>query len=464
MPGRRGRPLFGMSASGATELRKPGVSGDLDHSLSGGAGDGRQVQPAWQEESRVKPTFPTGTTVTSTSSPSSSSVASPVTGGGEEEAGRGGGGDASSPTNTTPPKKTFTLSAYAAEFVPRYMQTNTPDEFQAEEDDMFAGDPACRQMAEVITKLTVNPGSFYDLVNPLIDSLNAHAETEQSLQICVDLVIDQAIMEPNFTYTGARLCDHLSKHLHVKVASGNFRQLLLARLHLQFKKRDELMANESTIHLVQGLLVFLGELFTQMEVVKDGRSQKIELFYAAIKNVINTLLTQPNDSNLVCVARVLKMTGAGLEDKERELVGAPLTEAQDSLDAIFQHIKQLTMETNVSMRTKSLLGNVIDLRAADWGRTPGSPAVNADMSPPIGEFASNVPVFYNTDGSTVPIEDMGYYYDSEVGDYVPYSSEDGSENSALYQNEMGPDLQEVFDDIDDEIASDYEKFMMDSQK
>lgn len=48
----------------------------------------------------------------------------------------------------------------------------------------------------------------------------------------------------------------------------------------------------------------------------------------------------------------------------------------------------------------------------------------------------NLPVFYNPDGSTVPIEDMGYYYDKEMGDYVSYYFEDESDEFSAYENQL----------------------------
>ncbi|GAA6074850.1 polyadenylate-binding protein-interacting protein 1 isoform X1, partial [Tachysurus ichikawai] len=71
---------------------------------------------------------------------------------------------------------------------------------------------------------------------------------------------------PNFTYTGARLCNFLSHHLALSPASGNFRQLLLRRCQTEYEQRQQaLMGDEETQRKFHTYILFLGELYLNLE-------------------------------------------------------------------------------------------------------------------------------------------------------------------------------------------------------
>lgn len=121
---------------------------------------------------------------------------------------------------------------------------------------------------EFLSHLNSSPGSFENDIEHIANMLNSWVTTEETLQELVELLYTQVCVSthtrfghlpavcslllcftvifklnllccvmpvlqstviPNFSYTGARLCNFLSHNLALSPASGNFRQLLLKR-------------------------------------------------------------------------------------------------------------------------------------------------------------------------------------------------------------------------------------------
>ena len=89
---------------------------------------------------------------------------------------------------------------------------------------------------------------------PDYDHLEAIAET----------ILENGITEPNFRYTGARLCDYLSLHLTVILEGATLRQILMQKCNSLFKSRDTLVAENP--ERLRGFTIFLAELFQQLEI------------------------------------------------------------------------------------------------------------------------------------------------------------------------------------------------------
>lgn len=109
--------------------------------------------------------------------------------------------------------------------------------------------------------------------------------------------------EVNFRYSGARLCQHLSKNITQSYNGPTFKSLLLQRCHEEFNVREMYMQSEPS--RVCGFTLFLAELFTQLVTTT---AQPLEVLGQALCQLLMTLLTQTSDSNLKCAAQVLKVS------------------------------------------------------------------------------------------------------------------------------------------------------------
>lgn len=86
------------------------------------------------------------------------------------------------------------------------------------------------ELVELIyTQVRSNAFSLYIRQNLSKHSIHTKCSTTVSLLNHWGSFSLQSTAIPNFSYTGARLCNYLSHHLTVNPPSGNFRQLLLQR-------------------------------------------------------------------------------------------------------------------------------------------------------------------------------------------------------------------------------------------
>lgn len=112
-------------------------------------------------------------------------------------------------------------------------------------------DPLLEYAFQVLSEITFSPGHFSHLCDQLVSTLkNWPTLDEMVLQILIDEIISQvkitllffkflpytvnilifqAVREPNFRYNGARLCNSISRDLMTGPGLPDFRALLFNR-------------------------------------------------------------------------------------------------------------------------------------------------------------------------------------------------------------------------------------------
>ena len=93
------------------------------------------------------------------------------------------------------------------------------------------------------------------------------------LEQVAEVILENGITEPNFRYTGARLCDNLSLHLTVILEGATLRQILMQKCNSLFKSREALLAEKP--ERLRGFIIFLAELFQQLEIQVRKITKKI---------------------------------------------------------------------------------------------------------------------------------------------------------------------------------------------
>ena len=177
----------------------------------------------------------------------------------------------------------------------------------------FNENVAVEYLEESLEKLVLNPGSFVELTDPLVEVLNGWVDDNETLSLIVDVIFHNAVSEPNFHWTGAKLCGHLAKHLTVSHdGGGNFRQHLLKRCHDEHKMRDSFIRTTEGNKRLHGFAFFLAELFLSLEIADaNGGVQRIHVLRKALVQLIHTLFEKPTEDNLKTIVKVLKLSGKG---------------------------------------------------------------------------------------------------------------------------------------------------------
>ncbi|XP_041359246.1 polyadenylate-binding protein-interacting protein 1-like isoform X3 [Gigantopelta aegis] len=292
----------------------------------------------------------------------------------------------------------FTFNVNAIEFVPRITRPVFADLVQEFQKTLFI--------------LTTNPGNMEEYMRPMCDMFSG-VNAAKYMQDVIELLYEQSIAEPNFRYTGARVCQHICSVLKDHSIFSDFRNQFLKRCQQDFNKRDHLLSNPPTIDRACGLTLFMGELFQNLEIIgNDGKPQKIGFLPEALRDLLLSLLSYPSDTSVKCACQLLKLCGASMEDMLRS----------EDFDQVFTSLQGIAASPHLRDNTKFLIQTVVKLRESDWGRKGSSTlsSQNADFnhySYQHSDLASSEPIFYNESGQTISREQAGFAFDEPEESY-----------------------------------------------
>lgn len=318
-------------------------------------------------------------------------------------------------------KKTFLLSADAPEFVPRtFIQPSAQPQIQIsnpvqsmqqhhqvtspvvpQPQIQYTCHPVVVQVNNLVVQLTIKPNRFDQIARQLTTILTWQVKDAYLMKELITVIFEQGVGEVNFRYSGAKLCQHLSKNVTQSYNGPTFKSVLLQRCQEEFNVKDVYLHTDPP--RVCGFTLFLAELFTQL-VTSSGET--LNILQGALCQLLRALLSHPTDSNLKCVAQVLKFTGSNLDSSNR-----------NEMDQLMCNLKDVAMTAPVSTGTRSLLLAVIELRAANWGRGPPSPPHSPGDTP----THSNIPmgtVYYGPGGVIQRVEDEPEDSASDTDDFI----------------------------------------------
>ncbi|KAK6306121.1 hypothetical protein J4Q44_G00230460 [Coregonus suidteri] len=344
--------------------------------------------------------------------------------------------------------KTSILSANALEFYPASFSP-----YEDGSDGYYTETTLAELVEEFLSHLNSSPGSFEMDIESIVNMLNSWVTTEETLQELVELIYTQSTAIPNFSYTGARLCNFLSHNLVFSPASGNFRQLLLKRCQTEYEQRDvAVRGDQETQKKFHAYVLFLGELYLRLEVKSaKGPPSRAEILLTALRDLMDALLSNPVDGNLICAVKLLKLTGSVLEDAWKE-------NGKSDMDQLTQRIENILLDSQCSRDVKQMLLRLVELRSSNWGRVHAAAAADAtpDNDP---NYFMNEPTFYTADGTPFTAADPEYSEKYQEildweDDYFPEDCEEnGNESSFNDEDEMDPEIEEAF-----------EKFCLESER
>eukprot|EP00088_Acartia_fossae_P040932 TRINITY_DN4268_c0_g2_i1.p1 TRINITY_DN4268_c0_g2~~TRINITY_DN4268_c0_g2_i1.p1 ORF type:complete len:420 (+),score=101.32 TRINITY_DN4268_c0_g2_i1:53-1312(+) len=335
------------------------------------------------------------------------------------------------------------LSVSATEFVPGYGL----DPALAQEESMDAQsevqDPALTILYDAMNQLIFEPGRFDSIARQLTQDLNTVIKEYSTLENLAEVILESGINEPNFRYTGARLCDYLSLHLTLTLEGANIRQIIMQKCNREFRIRQKLL--DENAERLRGFLLFMAELFQQLEIQVNAVVQRVQVLGKAIPDLIYTLASKPVKENVKCIVQTLKLCGSVLEEEERaaNMGTAPV------LDKLFAFLGELKQSPELEEPILAeMLSNLIALRDTNWGHA--DTAANAGDAqdqvplPGLGTYELE-PVFYAPDGQVLTMEEYDFLQeygindDENFGEVAWSTGEDGS------TEDMGPEAEAAYE-------------------
>ncbi|KAF7250636.1 Polyadenylate-binding protein-interacting protein 1 [Varanus komodoensis] len=349
------------------------------------------------------------------------------------------------------------LSVTAPEFYP---SGYTPNLTESSLEDGCDGYPSLTEyVQDFLNHLAGQPACFETEIAHFSEILNGCVTTDEALQELVELIYQQATSVPNFSYMGARLCNYLTHHLTINPQSGTFRQLLLHRCRKEFENRDEAAkGDEATRKRFHAFVLFLAELYLNLEIKgTKGQLTRAEILQTGLHELLNTLFSNPVDSNLICAVKLLKLTGSVLEDAWKE-------KGKTYMDDIIQKIENVVLDANCSRDVKHMLLKLVELRSSNWGRVHITSTYREATPENDPNYFMNEPTFYTSDGVPFTAADPDYqekYQELlERQDLFHEYEENGTDLSGAGD----PYFDDDEDEMDPEIEEAYEKFCLESER
>ncbi|XP_022063464.1 polyadenylate-binding protein-interacting protein 1 [Acanthochromis polyacanthus] len=340
--------------------------------------------------------------------------------------------------------KSSKLSASAPEFVPGGIN-QYEDPTCYDDGERYYGEATLADMVtDFLGHLSSSPGSFESEIDCITAVLNDWVTTEESLKELVELIYTQSTAIPNFSYTGARLCNYLSHHLTISPPNGNFRQLLLQRCRKEYEQRDVAVQGDTdTQKKFHSFVLFLGELYLHLE-IKSGKGppKRADILLSGLKDLMNSLFSNPVDANLICAVKLLKLTGSVLDDAWKESGKADMEE-------LIQRIETILLDATCSRDVRQMLLKLVELRSSDWGRVRAAAAASNATPENDPNYFMNEPTFYTEDGTPFTAADPEYAEKyQEILDRQDYFHDIYGENGNEvydFEDEMEPEIEEAFE-------------------
>uniref|UniRef100_A0A131Z155 Polyadenylate-binding protein-interacting protein 1 n=1 Tax=Rhipicephalus appendiculatus TaxID=34631 RepID=A0A131Z155_RHIAP len=339
-----------------------------------------------------------------------------------------------------------TLSPEAPVFVPRHFKVPVPEPYPMSPPSQDSTRYAIVELMSFIEDVTLCPGEFDSKIGDLTRALGSVTDADGLVQV-VDTIFQQGVKEPNFRYSGARLCNHLGSNLSVRgLDDGQFTNLLLDRCHAECLKRNDLASGDFGDSYLRGLLLFIAELFSQMVFLRDDYSYKVKHIAGCIPNMMHTLLQTPTKDNIKCTIQVLKLTGHSLEDFDNSEPGST---GGSILDSVFDKLREIVQKPDIDATALLMIKNVLDLREKNWGRSSSS-----SSSPSGCPSEENLPITCGPDGVPLSREEenfvQGLLLEEQMGNL------ELADGGGMYSNDIDND------EMDDEVAAAYEEFLKES--
>ncbi|XP_071144499.1 polyadenylate-binding protein-interacting protein 1-like [Mytilus edulis] len=255
-------------------------------------------------------------------------------------------------------------------------QNYMSEEFGQEEDSSpydssssSSEDDICSTFCDIINELTLRSGNIDEITDVIVQMLQ-NCSDDHVMNNIIEHLFEKSIIEPDFHYTGAQLVQFLSNKLRKNPAFATFRNMFITRCKEEYLKnleKQELISNPDKVPCLCGFVIFLGELFLNLEVTIGGVLQRIAVVRFMIRDLLLVLLEHSTNETVTCTTQVLERTGAIIVET------AHLNRPEEgNFSEVFFHLQQLASRENLNQATRASISSLLNLKSRDWVRGDSS--------------------------------------------------------------------------------------------
>ncbi|XP_063722719.1 polyadenylate-binding protein-interacting protein 1-like isoform X2 [Symsagittifera roscoffensis] len=294
------------------------------------------------------------------------------------------------------------------------MDNNRPAVLQPVSTGNVHHDSLINEFKNLVLELSKNPTAFDERVPFLIESLNfTNTVPTEVIKEIVATLVKWAIESESFRYTGSKLANYLALPGQL---TFDFLKVFLDSVTTEcYDRLDDLISctTANDYQVLEGIMLFMSELYLNMGIVTlDSTGQhvqsisRIEFLKDTLKRAILKILEKADsDKPLNTVGKVLKLTGAALEEQKQTKPDKELT------DLIFVHVDAISKQDYCHSNVKSLFQRVLLLRQNHW-QSPesntgtGTNFANVSSSENFNDY--DVPIFFLSDGTAIPAHEADF--------------------------------------------------------
>ncbi|BFZ17080.1 hypothetical protein BsWGS_20118 [Bradybaena similaris] len=293
-----------------------------------------------------------------------------------------------------------------------------------------SGNSILDRFSHSLNVLNLKPGNMEEYLRPICEMIQKTTDSTEIVNDVVERLFEQSLQEPNFRYTGARICQYLNRNLKGNPYFSGFHKIFIKRCQKEYNLRHELKnGSPADQERLRGLSMFMAEIFLNVETeTENGSNQKLQFLPKILIDLVSTLLTNPSDLDVKCSCQLLKLSGSLIEDIVKHSV-----EDCMKFEEIFTQLMSLQCSSELPENVKFLIGSVLKLKEADWNRSSSSPPKKSmyTFTPDSNNFKAPEPVFYNQRGAPCSRVEAGLPEEEEDDDDDAYVLNDEEEAAFL---------------------------------
>ena len=250
----------------------------------------------------------------------------------------------------------------------------------------------------LINKLIYDQSCYENSVPKFVESLHKFDLSTSSIEKLVEIIYEACISAPAFRYHGSQLCHILSQPAS---PVDNFRRILLKRAKSEFDLLDTTLQskNDHDVVRARGLSLFMAELFDKLMIEdENGELKRLTVLGKAVINILEKLLSFPNDGNVMTAGKIIKLSIINLQDSLHSS-----SDHIQKLDSVLIDLCSNVSNESLIASTKRFIGGIITQRDGNWGRS--SPEATNETSQQSSAIQMLEPIFYTDEGKPYTVLD-----------------------------------------------------------
>jgi len=203
-----------------------------------------------------------------------------------------------------------------------------------------------RYFIDEIRKRPENYDQRLPRINEVMSTCIEPKDSQSVLQTVVETVMDQAVLDIQFRYNGARLLVNFFNVLNDEALKTILREKVVQRCQRDTDRRETLASDTDRGHYLRGLTTVVGDIYGGTKIPELG---------TCLTLLLESVVKTPSNDNVKCASQVLKACGQSLEEQ-----------TPNCLNQVIKGLEICSKDDNVGKYLKEMAVNTLELKKNNW--------------------------------------------------------------------------------------------------